>query len=267
MKKQKLITSVIALALIGAMGIGATLAYLSDNDAAKNTFTVGKVEIDLVEPSWNPDDAQDLAPGTAVEKDPKIINTGKNAAYMMMHIVGMGDMRKVGFDADYDQTTWMLVDEYGMPVEVETNDLVDGYYVYLGTGDPADPVVVAGGKTTPLFEEVRYTWEATGANFEKYIIKGCIDETTGEDISHYEIWIKDAEGTENIDGEMYSKAVEETFATYNAAEDYIISENGLNAKEESTYEFDMDITAYAIQAENVAFVTEGKYTWVDTLIE
>ena len=36
-------------AMMGALALGGTMAYLTDNEAHVNTFTVGKVQIDLQE--------------------------------------------------------------------------------------------------------------------------------------------------------------------------------------------------------------------------
>ena len=48
MKKAKLLTMLGAVALIGAIGVGSTLAYLSSTtDEVVNTFTVGEVKITL----------------------------------------------------------------------------------------------------------------------------------------------------------------------------------------------------------------------------
>ena len=45
MKKTKLLTTLGAVALIGAIGVGSTFAYLtSETGVVKNTFTVGKVQ-------------------------------------------------------------------------------------------------------------------------------------------------------------------------------------------------------------------------------
>lgn len=47
MKKTKLLTTLGAVALIGAIGVGSTFAYLtSETGVVKNTFTVGKVQFD-----------------------------------------------------------------------------------------------------------------------------------------------------------------------------------------------------------------------------
>lgn len=248
MKKRNLITSVVALALVSLLGIGATLAYLTDNAQVTNTFTSGSVKIDLQEPSWNPEDGQDLAPGDVIDKDPRIINVGKNDAYMMIQVEGMDDMTEIGFAANYDDANWVLVDANGKAIEVETNALVDGYYVYDGT-------VVAGEATTPLFEEVEYTIGATGAEFGDYVVKGILNDAK-DGVSHYEIWKDEAK----LDFEGNS------FASYDKAADYIVSDKGLDAADETSYTFDLVVSGYGIQAENVTFVEGDVYGWVATLL-
>ena len=52
MNKKKLFTMVLALVLIGAVGVGATLAYFTDNDSATNVVTMGHVNIELTEEDW-----------------------------------------------------------------------------------------------------------------------------------------------------------------------------------------------------------------------
>ena len=47
--KKKLTLVVTCIVLVAAMVIGGTLAYFTDTDDAKNTFTVGNVKIDLIE--------------------------------------------------------------------------------------------------------------------------------------------------------------------------------------------------------------------------
>ena len=249
MKKRNLITSTVALALVSLLGIGATLAYLTDSDAATNTFTSGSVKIDLVEPEWEDINGQDLAPGDVIPKDPAIVNVGRNDAYMMIKVEGMDDMTEIGFAANYDNENWVLVDENGKTVEVATNALVDGYYVYDGT-------VAAGESTEPLFEEVEYTIGATGAEFGSYTVKGILNaEKNG--VSHYEIWKDDAK----LEFEGNS------FASYDLAADYIVSEEGLDAADETSYTFDLVVSGYGIQAENVTFVEGDVYGWVKTLLD
>ena len=47
--KKKITAICLCVALLAIAVVGATLAYFTDNDSAKNTFTVGNVKIDLIE--------------------------------------------------------------------------------------------------------------------------------------------------------------------------------------------------------------------------
>ncbi len=87
MKRQgKIMVTMAACALAGAMAVGGTFAYLTDSEGSVNTFTVGSVQIDLEEPGWNPDDTTDIVPNEVIRKDPKIENTGTNAAYAFAEV-------------------------------------------------------------------------------------------------------------------------------------------------------------------------------------
>lgn len=101
---RKVIAMVLVLALTVAMSVAGTIAYLTDTDDAKNTFTVGDVEITLleseVEKGENEDgffsyvDAdgeertkqentyEDLVPGSTICKDPTVTNVGSQPAYI-----------------------------------------------------------------------------------------------------------------------------------------------------------------------------------------
>ena len=50
-KKIKKITILLIL-IITILGVGSLLAFLTDTDTETNVFTVGKVDIELVEPNW-----------------------------------------------------------------------------------------------------------------------------------------------------------------------------------------------------------------------
>lgn len=49
MKKKSILVVAIAVMLVAALVVGGTLAYFTDTDSAKNTFTVGNVSINLIE--------------------------------------------------------------------------------------------------------------------------------------------------------------------------------------------------------------------------
>lgn len=46
MKKNKLVVTLSAVALLGVIGVGSTFAYLTDAETINNTFTVGNVNFD-----------------------------------------------------------------------------------------------------------------------------------------------------------------------------------------------------------------------------
>lgn len=94
-KKIMAMCLVVALAVV-AIG-GATLAYFTDTDAQKNTFTTGNVAIDLWEDFGNNDDGiEELIPATGsaqdgtlkngIEKEVYVENTGSEDAYVRVHI-------------------------------------------------------------------------------------------------------------------------------------------------------------------------------------
>ena len=78
--------------MIAALSIGAVLAtggisaYFTDADTVTNTFTVGKVSIDLQEEHWNPANATNVTPKQVIAKDPKIKNDGVNTEYVFMQV-------------------------------------------------------------------------------------------------------------------------------------------------------------------------------------
>ncbi|MDD7280765.1 TasA family protein [Floccifex sp.] len=81
---------VLSMALIGGLAltaVGGTLAYFTDTDQQTNVFTVGNVDITLVEKF---DQGAQLMPGTKtqnnVEKAVTVRNDGKNAAYTWIEV-------------------------------------------------------------------------------------------------------------------------------------------------------------------------------------
>lgn len=95
--KKKLTAIALVVALLAVAVIGGTLAYFTDTDSAKNTFTVGNVKIDLIEQEKTEqglvDFKQDklLVPGksndgNAVSKIVTVKNTGKNDAWVWVDL-------------------------------------------------------------------------------------------------------------------------------------------------------------------------------------
>lgn len=81
MKKILLLTGVLCLASVGGVS-----AYLTDYEKTSNQFTIGKVDVELKEDNWHPDDHKKIEPGKVISKDPKIKNTGINDAYVYVEV-------------------------------------------------------------------------------------------------------------------------------------------------------------------------------------
>ena len=66
--KKKLTAVALVVCMLAIMLVGASLAYFTDTDEATNTFTMGKVDIDLTEPEWDKKttNGAKLMPGTVI---------------------------------------------------------------------------------------------------------------------------------------------------------------------------------------------------------
>ncbi len=78
---KKTLTMVLALVLVFALGVGGTLAWLSDSTTeVKNTFTTSNIDIDLEE---SEDLDLEMVPGHTMTKDPKITVVGGSEACLL----------------------------------------------------------------------------------------------------------------------------------------------------------------------------------------
>ena len=126
--KKKILSLCLVLALSAVAVVGGTLAYFSDTDAQKNTFTTGNVAIDLWE-DFGDNDArgiEELIPATGsaqagtlkngVEKEVYVENTGSEDAYVRVHIAipTILDDGDPSFDASSNVLHWNFSkDNYG----------------------------------------------------------------------------------------------------------------------------------------------------------
>ena len=172
-----------ASALVVGISIGGTIAYLTDHKEATNSFTVGRVEIEGLEPHWDPDGdgnpggiAEDIVPAQSWAKDPQIKNTGQNPAYVYIEVgVPMADavytdsrgVRQNGgdpahielfeFDAE-SAVTQTLSDGVGISeqnsawTQIEKEEL-DGNMVYTFC---YNSVLDPESTTSPLFNRITF---------------------------------------------------------------------------------------------------------------
>lgn len=150
MNKKSLVMMLVTICLIGVVGVGATMAYLSDTtDQLTNTFTLGKVDIELDEPGWEEPDV--VVPGQEIAKDPTVTVAANSVdSYVFMSVEGIDAMEDAGFVINGFSTAWKNVDA--------NSEDKDGIYVYVADTDEAAVVAKSGDATVlpSLFTSVTY---------------------------------------------------------------------------------------------------------------
>lgn len=188
MRKKSLLTMVLALALVGAVGIGATLAYLSDTTTElKNTFTVGSgITIEQDESDESTEDPTDrttegndyinIQPGDVLVKDPTVtVNANSSDCYVFMQLAGADALAANDFafgslDAEDNFVAGLSADW----TKVSGEGTLDGVYVYKNyeVVEQADTNTVLA----PLFTRVQYSADVTEmpeVNAAEVVIKSC----------------------------------------------------------------------------------------------
>lgn len=140
----------------GLLVLGGTSAYLTDYEQAVNEFTVGKVEINLTEPEWKPEENQRIVPSQNIRKDPQITNVGRNEAFVYLQVAipkaevltadEQGHRREKALTELFtfeNNGSWTLLEEK----DGETEKIYTYSY---------NEVLEAGQKTEALFESVTF---------------------------------------------------------------------------------------------------------------
>lgn len=171
-KKIRILTILAAFALVTAI-IG-TAAYFTGSDAKVNTFTVGKILIQLSEPSWEAEEATDIEPGKNLPKDPLITNTGEDSAFIFMTV----DIPKKDIYTYNPSTlqrnakavtelfTMKDIDSSWSLVEKDTSDEEFNRYIYVYGTNSKCTGLAKGQSTPPLFESVDYCYAVEGQELD-----------------------------------------------------------------------------------------------------
>lgn len=185
MKARKILVSLAALALVAAISIGGTLAYLTSTKSVKNTFTVGNVTIKLdetktktdgtpVEPADRTEEGNQykLIPGGTYTKDPTVtVLPGSEESYVRL-IVKISDVTAAvaAFGDDYDlsnifkgfnDNNWS---RYGQVQKSEDGKTLTYEYRYATTVTPTSGPE-RNGVLEPLFTSVQIPGTLTDAQY------------------------------------------------------------------------------------------------------
>ncbi len=151
MKKGKFIMA--AFALLALLFIGGTVAYFTDTDSATNTFTLGNVDIELIEPNWDSTGAaaaaQNILPGAVIAKDPKVQNVGTSDAYVFIKVKEPCYATTKAFTYTVN-SGWVVVGTAGACSGTGVNT-IETVYAYGGSNMTT---LVSNTTTTALFDNV-----------------------------------------------------------------------------------------------------------------
>lgn len=160
--KRRTKTIACAAALVGAITVGGVMSYFTDADTATNTFTIGKISLDLQEPDWDPDESEDLTPNQEVKKDPQVKNDGENDEFVFVevsvpykNVVTVNDQGVKNPAADTELASYVVNagwTELGTPTKDETTGTVLHRYVY-GTAQ-ACTILSKDAVTPSLFDTI-----------------------------------------------------------------------------------------------------------------
>lgn len=183
-KLRKVLLLACSAVLLVCLSVGATFAYLTSTATVENTFTVGKVAIDLNEskvdlngvpvPSAAPVKKNDykLMPGHTYTKDPTVtVKADSEACYIRAFVtVSMSDKfdklfsEHVGHFTISDwvtlNTDWTYIDN-----KEDTTAKTRTYEVWYKNG-AVQPAVTADTKIAPIFSEIKVPGVLTNAEID-----------------------------------------------------------------------------------------------------
>ena len=184
MKARKILVSLAALALVAAISIGGTLAYLTNSKTVTNTFTVGNVTIKLDETKTNTDgtpvtpatrteqgNQYKLIPGGTYTKDPTVtVIPGSEESYVRL-IVKVSDVTDAlkAFGEGYDLSNIFrgFNDKWSRYGKVQTSE--DGktltYEYRYATAVTPTSGPKSDGVLEPLFTSVQIPGTLTDAQY------------------------------------------------------------------------------------------------------
>lgn len=178
--KKKILALSMCIALAAIAIVGASLAYFTDTKTAKNTFTMGNVQIKLDEANINDPEGDrvasndyDVYPGLVVDKDPTVHNTGKNDAWVRAIVTVENGMNWLGL---YNDNVWTAPQEEAFEALINNTlganwEIEDIAYSMSGPNHPTSDFVAtlkytqtlkAGEDTSAMFSEIAFPAKMTG---------------------------------------------------------------------------------------------------------
>lgn len=137
-RRNKTLVVLTACGMAAALSAGVSAAYLTDGETAVNTFTVGKVLVELTEPNYTPEDDVPRVPNQEIRKDPTIVNTGNNDEIVFVSFdIPMAEVRLAGYDGT-PQENPSSQELFGFRADTGTYSSVNSGWVRVGAPEEVD---------------------------------------------------------------------------------------------------------------------------------
>jgi len=153
-RSSKALVLVLALVLIVGAVIGTTLAYLTDTESVKNTFTVGNIEITLTETTGA---EYKMIPGQPITKNPVVtVDDTSEACWLFVKMdeaitPQTTDSSYSGGKSFDDFLTYTMADGW---IELDATNHPGVYYREVTDSDVDQPFVVLKDDTVSVLPEV-----------------------------------------------------------------------------------------------------------------
>lgn len=238
MKKKRVVVTLAACSMIAALGVGSTIAYLTDQSEATNNFTFGDVKVDVEEPDWDttdadnngvPDMAENVVPNQVVKKSVQAKNVGINDAIVFVKVtVPLENVTRVKDDGTRElnasgasdrklQEVFYFQDESDI-INLENNNF-DAQWVNI----PEEEIGYAGAGANDEYLDLSDTREYSG-NVRTYVFgynkRIAKDETTTKLFDKVQI----KNYIENEINPLTTKSIK--VETYSIQADNIVDKNG-----------------------------------------
>lgn len=172
MNKKNLAIAIIAVGLVCALAVGFISAYFTDVETKTNVFTVGNIDIELLEPNWN--EPTNIMPEQEFAKDPHVTNVGSNDAYVFIEVeVPYANVVTAAEDGtknnamDTELFTYEINDGWVQVGDATKNEEAKTVtYLYAYGADDAMAVLAKDATTANLFDYVKFANVVSGQTLE-----------------------------------------------------------------------------------------------------
>ena len=154
--KRSLTKGIIAIACACALALVGVFAYLTATDQVKNIFGFAdKLDIEVVEPNWDPDNAQNLLPTQTVTKDPALHNPNKVDVYVFADVViPQKDIVTANADGTLNESAVVDLFSYKLNDGWTLKDTIAGDDGTVTYRYAYNEVISAGETSGSIFDEV-----------------------------------------------------------------------------------------------------------------